>query len=127
VVREPNAPVRTQGVANGVIAERVGWKRGITLVRDCVTQLRPLRVPPNPTHRPCELAHLDLWQPTASPENALPKSYRARYCTCKGSQPPPDGCMCPTSTFAVPPAGLEPAACRLGDRDRASTASTGVR
>jgi transposase len=50
-----------------VIAERIGWDRGITILRDRVGELRPLFVPPDPcqrTHyRPGELAQWDLWQP----------------------------------------------------------------
>jgi transposase len=50
-----------------VIAERIGWGRGITILRDRVAELRPLFVPPDPcqrTHyRPGELAQWDLWQP----------------------------------------------------------------
>ncbi len=50
-----------------VIAERIGWDRGITVLRDRVAELRPLFVPPDPcqrTHyRPGELAQWDLWQP----------------------------------------------------------------
>jgi transposase len=50
-----------------VIAERIGWKRGITILRDRVAELRPLFVPPDPCQRtsyaPGELAQWDLWQP----------------------------------------------------------------
>jgi transposase len=50
-----------------VIAERVGWERGITILRDRVAELRPLFVPPDPCQRtsyaPGELAQWDLWQP----------------------------------------------------------------
>ncbi len=50
-----------------VIAERVGWERGITILRDRVAELRPLFRPPDPcqrtTYRPGELAQWDLWQP----------------------------------------------------------------
>jgi transposase len=50
-----------------VIAERISWERGITVLRDRVAELRPLFVPPDPcqrTHyRPGELAQFDLWQP----------------------------------------------------------------
>ena len=31
-----------------VIAERIGWERGITILRDRVAELRPLFVPPDP-------------------------------------------------------------------------------
>jgi transposase len=50
-----------------VIAERIGWKRGMTILRDRVAELRPLFVPPDPCQRtsyaPGELAQWDLWQP----------------------------------------------------------------
>lgn len=50
-----------------VIAERVGWERGITVLRDRVAELRPLFLPPDPCQRtwyqPGELGQFDLWQP----------------------------------------------------------------
>ena len=50
-----------------VIAERIGWERGITILQDRVAELRPLFVPPDPCQRtsyaPGELAQWDLWQP----------------------------------------------------------------
>ncbi|MEZ5379665.1 MAG: IS21 family transposase [Acidimicrobiales bacterium] len=50
-----------------VIAERIGWGYGITVLRDRVRELRPLFVAPDPaqrtTYRPGELAQWDLWQP----------------------------------------------------------------
>ena len=52
-----------------VIAERVGWERSMTVLRDRVAELRPLFVPPDPcqrtSYRPGELAQFDLWQPEA--------------------------------------------------------------
>jgi transposase len=55
------------GMPATVIAERIGWNRGITVLRDRVAELRPLFVLPDPcqrTHyRPGELAQWDLWQP----------------------------------------------------------------
>jgi transposase len=49
-----------------VIAERIGWERGITILRDRIGELRPLFVPPDPCQRtsyaPGELAQWDLWQ-----------------------------------------------------------------
>ncbi len=52
-----------------VIAERVGWERSMTVLRDRVAELRPLFVPPDPcqrtSYRPGELAQFDLWQPDA--------------------------------------------------------------
>ena len=50
-----------------VIAERIGWERGMTVLRDRVGELRPLFVLPDPSqrtwYRPGELAQFDLWQP----------------------------------------------------------------
>lgn len=50
-----------------VIAERIGWDRGLTILRDRVRELRPLHLPPDPsgrtTYRPGELAQWDLWFP----------------------------------------------------------------
>jgi transposase len=50
-----------------VIAERIGWERGMTVLRDRISELRPLFLPPDPSqrtwYRPGELAQFDLWQP----------------------------------------------------------------
>ena len=50
-----------------VIAERIGWTHGMTILKDRVRELRPLFVPPDPcqrtSYRPGELAQWDLWQP----------------------------------------------------------------
>jgi transposase len=50
-----------------VIAERIGWDRSLTVLKDRVRQLRPLFVPPDPasrtTYAPGELAQCDLWFP----------------------------------------------------------------
>jgi transposase len=52
-----------------VIAERVGWQHGLTVLKDRVRELRPLFAPPDPCQRTCyrpgELAQFDLWQPDA--------------------------------------------------------------
>jgi len=52
-----------------VIAERIGWSRGMTVLRDRIGELRPLFSPPDPSqrtwYRPGELAQWDLWQPDA--------------------------------------------------------------
>lgn len=51
-----------------VIAERVGWERSLTVLKDRVRVLRPLFVPVDPAsrteYRPGELAQCDLWFPT---------------------------------------------------------------
>jgi transposase len=53
-----------------VIAERVGWERGLTVLKDRVRELRPLFRPPDPAQRtsyePGQLAQWDLWQPDAA-------------------------------------------------------------
>lgn len=50
-----------------VIAERIGWERGITILKERVAELRPLYLPQDPYQRthyePGELAQWDLWQP----------------------------------------------------------------
>jgi transposase len=50
-----------------VIGERIGWERGMTVLRERVAELRPLFSPPDPSqrtwYRPGELAQFDLWQP----------------------------------------------------------------
>jgi transposase len=52
-----------------VIAERIGWPHGMTILKDRVRELRPLFRPPDPCQRTCylpgELAQWDLWQPDA--------------------------------------------------------------
>lgn len=50
-----------------VIAERIGWQRGLTVLKDRVRELRPVFTPPDPASRtvyqPGELAQCDLWFP----------------------------------------------------------------
>jgi len=50
-----------------VIAERIGWTRGISILKERVHELRPLYLPPDPAgrtaYRPGELAQWDLWFP----------------------------------------------------------------
>jgi transposase len=50
-----------------VIAERIGWDRGMTVLKDRVRELRPAYLPVDPvsrtTYRPGELAQCDLWFP----------------------------------------------------------------
>ena len=50
-----------------VIAERIGWSHGMTILKERVRELRPMFQPPDPcqrtTYRPGELAQWDLWQP----------------------------------------------------------------
>ncbi|MFF4148229.1 IS21 family transposase [Streptomyces sp. NPDC001698] len=50
-----------------VIAERIGWERGLTILRQRVRELRPAYLPVDPVSRtayePGELAQCDLWFP----------------------------------------------------------------
>ncbi|MFL5910251.1 MAG: IS21 family transposase [Gaiellaceae bacterium] len=50
-----------------VIAERIGWDRSLTILKDRVRELRPLFLPTDPSqrteYRPGELAQWDLWFP----------------------------------------------------------------
>jgi len=52
-----------------VIAERIGWSRSLTALKDRVRELRPLYQPADPAsrteYRPGELAQCDLWFPPA--------------------------------------------------------------
>ena len=52
-----------------VIAERIGWTRGLTILKQRVRELRPVYTPPDPASRtvyqPGELAQCDLWFPPA--------------------------------------------------------------
>jgi transposase len=50
-----------------VIAERIGWTRGLTVLKDRVRELRPAYLPPDPASRTVyqagEVAQCDLWFP----------------------------------------------------------------
>src|SRR5690242_13114614 len=50
-----------------VIAERIGWSRGITVLKERIAQLRPIYLPPDPASRTSyvagEIAQCDLWFP----------------------------------------------------------------
>jgi transposase len=50
-----------------VIAERIGWSRSLTVLKDRVRELRPVYAPPDPVSRtsylPGERAQCDLWFP----------------------------------------------------------------
>jgi transposase len=53
-----------------VIAERIGWERGLTVLKDRVRELRPVYLPPDPVSRTAypagEIAQCDLWFPPVS-------------------------------------------------------------
>jgi transposase len=50
-----------------VVAERIGWDHSIRILRDRVSELRPVYLPPDPASRtiyePGELAQFDFWFP----------------------------------------------------------------
>jgi transposase len=50
-----------------VIAERIGWTRGLTVLKDRIRELRPAYLPPDPASRTLyaagEVAQCDLWFP----------------------------------------------------------------
>lgn len=50
-----------------VIAERIEWAHGMTILKERVAELRPLFRPPDPSqrthYRPGEVVQFDLWQP----------------------------------------------------------------
>lgn len=50
-----------------VIAERIGWERGLTVLKERVAELRPVYLPPDPAGRTNyvagEIAQCDLWFP----------------------------------------------------------------
>ena len=53
-----------------VIAERIGWQHGLTVLKDRVRMLRPYYLPPDPASRteydPGHRVQCDLWFPPAS-------------------------------------------------------------
>lgn len=53
-----------------VIAERIGWEHGLTVLKDRVRELRPFYLPPDPASRteydPGHRVQCDLWFPPAS-------------------------------------------------------------
>ena len=68
-----------------VIAERVGWDRGLTVLKDRVRELRPAYLPPDPASRtayePGELAQCDFWFPPVSVPAGSGRS--AGRCSCR--------------------------------------------
>lgn len=50
-----------------VVAERIGWQRGITVLKDRVAELRPAYLPPDPASRTSYVAggvaQNDFWFP----------------------------------------------------------------
>src|SRR3712207_3962824 len=64
-IREPLAAYPTMPAT--VIAERIGWTRGLTVLKDRVRELRPVYLPPDPASRTQygagEIGQHDLWFP----------------------------------------------------------------
>ncbi|MCC6495505.1 MAG: IS21 family transposase [Propionibacteriaceae bacterium] len=64
-IRELLAEVPTMPAT--VIAERIGWTRGITVLKERVAELRPAYLPPDPASRTAylagEVAQCDFWFP----------------------------------------------------------------
>ena len=64
-IRELLAEVPTMPAT--VIAERIGWTRGITVLKERVAELRPAHLPPDPasrtTYQAGEIAQCDFWFP----------------------------------------------------------------
>lgn len=58
---------QTPTMPTTVIAERIGWEMGMTILKDCVRELRGAYLPVDPvsrtTYQPGELAQCDLWFP----------------------------------------------------------------
>jgi transposase len=69
-----------------VIAERIGWQRGITVLKDRVGQLRPMYLPPDPASRTAcaagEVTQCDLWFPEIELPVGLGRSARPGSCRC---------------------------------------------
>lgn len=66
-----------------VITERIGWERGLTILRGRVRELRPLFLPPDSAGRTAyrlgELAQWDLWSPAVDiPRRPRPDRHAAR-------------------------------------------------
>src|SRR6185503_16693608 len=59
----------TPDMPASVIAERIGWDRSLTVIRERVRVLRPYYLPPDPasrtTYQPGERMQCDLWFPPA--------------------------------------------------------------
>ena len=69
-----------------VIAERVGWTRGITVFKERVAELRPAYLPVDPASRTTyvagEIAQCDLWFPRSSCRSGSARSVAQRSCRC---------------------------------------------
>jgi len=69
-----------------VIAERIGWERSLTVLKQRIRELRPVYLPVDPASRTAyvagEVAQCDLWFPTSSCRWALARSASPRSCRC---------------------------------------------
>ena len=67
-----------------VIAERVGWVRGMTVFNERVRELRPAYLPPDPAGRTTydagDVAQYDLWFPPTTSRSATARpAHRCSY------------------------------------------------
>jgi hypothetical protein len=71
-----------------VIAERIGWDRGLTVLKDRIRELRPAYLPPDPASRTAyaagEIAQCDFWFPPVS----IPAGQPARGCQHSSTRGP---------------------------------------
>ena len=69
-----------------VIAERIGWERGLTVLKDRIRELRPAYLPPDPASRTAyvagEIAQCDLWFPPVSVPVGAGRCAARRGCRC---------------------------------------------
>jgi transposase len=69
-----------------VIAERIEWRCGLTVLKDRVRELRPVYLPPDPAGRTAyaagEVAQCDLWFPRSRCRSSSGRSGRRRGCRC---------------------------------------------
>jgi transposase len=69
-----------------VIAERIGWTRGLTVLKDRVRELRPVYLPPDPASRTAyvagEVAQCDLWFPAITVPVGFGQTRSATRCRC---------------------------------------------
>ncbi len=65
-----------------VVAERIGWQRGITVLKDRVAELRPAYLPPDPASRTSyvagEVAQNDFWFPEITLPVGFGQSHSAK-------------------------------------------------
>jgi transposase len=69
-----------------VIAERIEWQRGLTVLKDRVRELRPVYLPPDPASRTAyaagEVAQCDLWSRRSRCRSSSANTGRRRGCRC---------------------------------------------